>query len=166
MIKGGLVTWAEKVGWWKTLHAKGWAAPGFPVEHGGTGWDIVQQSIYFSVLAEEGAPMSNIWAQKMIGPVLIAFGSEKQKKLIPPLLSVEDFWCQGFSEPGAGSDLASLKTTAEDGVTTGWSTARSCGPPMPITLIRFFCWYAPTPRLSHRKVSACCWQIWIRREYR
>lgn len=114
MIKGGLVTWEEKVGWWKTLHDQGWAAPGFPVEHGGTGWDIVQQSIYFSVLAEEGAPMSNIWAQKMIGPVLIAFGSEKQTELIPPLLSVEDFWCQGFSEPGAGSDLASLRTTAED----------------------------------------------------
>ena len=114
MIKGGLVTWEEKVSWWKTLHAQGWAAPGFPVEHGGTGWDIVKQSIYFSVLAEEGAPMNNIWAQKMIGPVLIAFGTEKQKELIPPLLSIDDFWCQGFSEPGAGSDLASLKTSAED----------------------------------------------------
>ena len=114
MIKGGLITWEEKVSWWKTLHAQGWAAPGFPVEYGGTGWDIVQQSIYFSVLAEEGAPMNNIWAQKMIGPVLIAFGSEMQKELIPRLLNVEDFWCQGFSEPGAGSDLASLKTFAED----------------------------------------------------
>ena len=114
MMKGGLVTWEEKVSWWKTLHAQGWAAPGFPVEYGGTGWDIVQQSIYFSVLAEEGAPMNNMWAQKMIGPVLIAYGTDQQKQLIAPMLSVEDFWCQGFSEPGAGSDLASLKTRAED----------------------------------------------------
>ena len=114
MMKGGLVTWEEKVSWWKTLHAQGWAAPGFPVEYGGTDWDIVQQSIYFSVLAEEGAPMNNMWAQKMIGPVLIAYGTDQQKQLIAPMLSVEDFWCQGFSEPGAGSDLASLKTRAED----------------------------------------------------
>ena len=114
MIMGGEVTWDEKVAWWKLLNEQGWAAPGFPPEYGGTDWNIVQESIYFSVLAEEGAPMNNVWAQKMIGPVLVEFGNVEQKKLIPRMLSVEDFWCQGFSEPGAGSDLAGLSTTAED----------------------------------------------------
>lgn len=114
MLLGGEVTWQEKVDWWRSLYEKGWAAPGFPVEFGGTGWSLVEQSIYFNTLAETGAPMNNIWVQKMIGPVLIAFGSEEQKRLIPPMLRVEDFWCQGFSEPGAGSDLASLKTFADD----------------------------------------------------
>lgn len=114
MLKGGDVTWQEKVSWWQALHRQGWAAPGFPVEYGGTGWSVAEQNIYFTTLAEEGAPLNNIWAQKMIGPVLIAFGTAAQKALIPRMLSVEDFWCQGFSEPGAGSDLASLKTQAQD----------------------------------------------------
>lgn len=114
MLVGGQLTWEEKVSWWKTLHSQGWSAPGFPPEFGGTGWNIVEQTIYFTVLAEEGAPINNVWAQNMMGPVLLEFGSDAQKELIPRMLSVDDFWCQGFSEPGAGSDLAGLKTKAED----------------------------------------------------
>lgn len=108
------ITSEERRAWHRALHARGWAAPHWPVEHGGTGWSAVQTYIFAETLAEEGAPDLGSFGLKMLGPTLIRYGSEEQKeRYLPRILSGEDYWCQGFSEPGSGSDLASLKTRAE-----------------------------------------------------
>ncbi|MCW2365612.1 alkylation response protein AidB-like acyl-CoA dehydrogenase [Sphingobium sp. B7D2B] len=107
------ITAAERLAWHKALHARGWAAPHWPVEHGGTGWSPVQTYIFSETLAEEGAPDLGSFGLKMLGPTLMHYGTPEQKAhYLPRILSGEDIWCQGFSEPGAGSDLASLKTRA------------------------------------------------------
>ena len=99
----------------KALHAKGWAAPNWPEEFGGPGWSPVQRYIYESESARVGAPTFNDQGIKHIGPILMKYGSkEHQDTYLPRILSGEDVWCQGYSEPGAGSDLASLKTRAVD----------------------------------------------------
>ena len=100
--------------WQKILHAQGWMAPNWPVEHGGAGWNAVQQHIFDEECAEAGAPRIIPFGVNMVGPVIIAFGNTWQKQhYLPRILSSDDWWCQGYSEPGAGSDLASLKTRAE-----------------------------------------------------
>lgn len=115
MLNGGRISFGDLKEWWQTLHAKGWGAPAWPVEHGGTGWDVIRRSLFTDICHEEGAPNTNVWALNMIGPVLLTFGNEEQKaRYLPRMLDVSDFWAQGFSEPGAGSDLANLKTRAED----------------------------------------------------
>jgi len=114
VVDAARITADERRAWHKALHARGWAAPHWPVEHGGTGWSAIQTYIFAETLAEEGAPDLGSFGLKMLGPTLIQYGSEAQKRrYLPRILSGEDFWCQGFSEPGAGSDLASLKTKAE-----------------------------------------------------
>jgi len=103
----------DYLGWHRKLHAKGWVAPHWPKAYGGCGWNAVNRFIHEEVLAEEGAPPIVAFSINMIGPVLIAFGSDAQKRhYLPRILSGEDWWCQGFSEPGSGSDLASLRTKA------------------------------------------------------
>ncbi|MGQ0662182.1 MAG: acyl-CoA dehydrogenase family protein [Pseudomonadota bacterium] len=104
---------ADYVGWQKALHARGWIAPQWPKEHGGTGWTPIQHYIFEEEMALGGAPPLVAFGVNMIGPVLIAFGSEEQKRRhLPGILTSDVWWCQGFSEPGAGSDLASLQTRA------------------------------------------------------
>jgi alkylation response protein AidB-like acyl-CoA dehydrogenase len=104
----------EMLTWQKILYAKGWGAPNWPVEHGGTGWDMRQRHIFDETLAECDCPTQPYQALRHIAPVLIEFGTEEQKRrYLPPILRGEAHWCQGYSEPGAGSDLASLKTQAE-----------------------------------------------------
>ena len=104
----------DQVRWQKILSAQGWMAPNWPKEYGGTGWNAVQQHIFDEECAEAGAPRIVPFGVNMVGPVIIAFGSPAQKqRYLPRILSNEDWWCQGYSEPGAGSDLASLKTRAE-----------------------------------------------------
>ncbi len=99
--------------WQKALYGKGWAAPGWPVEHGGPGWTPVQRYVFEQECALGGAPTVISFGLYMVGPVIIEFGSEAQKaRFLPRILSSEDWWCQGYSEPGAGSDLASLKMRA------------------------------------------------------
>ena len=99
--------------WQKALHAKGWVAPGWPVEHGGTGWSPAQRWIFETECACADVPNISPLGVKMVGPVIIGFGSDAQKSYyLPRILSGEDYWCQGYSEPGSGSDLASLKTRA------------------------------------------------------
>ncbi|MBB5984763.1 acyl-CoA dehydrogenase family protein [Sphingobium lignivorans] len=108
------ITAAERQAWHRALHARGWAAPHWPLEHGGTGWSAIQCYIFAETLAEEGAPDLGSFGLKMLGPTLMHYGTQAQKsRYLPRILSGEDIWCQGFSEPGAGSDLASLKTRAE-----------------------------------------------------
>jgi alkylation response protein AidB-like acyl-CoA dehydrogenase len=103
----------DYVRWQKILHAKGWGAPSWPVEFGGTGWTSIQQHIFEEESALAGAPRTVPFGLKMVAPVIMKFGSEaQQKKHLPRILSMEDWWCQGYSEPGSGSDLASLKVRA------------------------------------------------------
>lgn len=103
----------DYVRWHKIVAAQGWAAPGWPVEHGGTGWSAVQRHIWEDECARAGTPPILPFGVNMVAPVIMAFGSEQQKAhYLPRILNCDDWWCQGYSEPGAGSDLASLKTTA------------------------------------------------------
>jgi alkylation response protein AidB-like acyl-CoA dehydrogenase len=106
----------DYVRWHKILAAKGWVAPGWPVEFGGPGWTPVQRHIFEEECARAGTPPIMPFGVNMVAPVIMAFGSQAQKEYyLPRILSCEDWWCQGYSEPGAGSDLASLKTTAVRG---------------------------------------------------
>lgn len=99
--------------WNAVLHEKGWLGYQWPVEHGGTGWTPLQRYLFEKECAAAGAPNLTVLGLKLLAPVLWTFGSEEQKAFyLPRILSGEDYWCQGFSEPGAGSDLASLKTRA------------------------------------------------------
>jgi len=101
------------VRWQRILNAKGWAVPHWPVEWGGTRWGAVKNYIFKEEMQLAPAPDPLSFNVNMVGPVLVAFGSEEQKRRFLPKIANLDYWfCQGFSEPGAGSDLASLKTAA------------------------------------------------------
>jgi alkylation response protein AidB-like acyl-CoA dehydrogenase len=103
----------DYVRWHRILAKQGWVAPGWPVEFGGPGWNSVQRHIWEEECARAGTPAILPFGVNMVAPVIMAFGSQAQKDyFLPRILSCEDWWCQGYSEPGAGSDLASLKTTA------------------------------------------------------
>ncbi len=105
------------VRWHRILARQGWVAPGWPLEFGGPGWTPVQRHIFEEECARAGTPRVMPFGIDMVAPVIMAFGSRQQKAyFLPRILSCEDWWCQGYSEPGAGSDLASLKTTAVRGV--------------------------------------------------
>jgi acyl-CoA dehydrogenase len=98
----------------RALERKGWSVSSWPTEHGGTGWTPVQAYIFDVECARAGAPVFNGAGQRMVGPVIMKFGTPEQKKeYLPRIVTGEDIWCQGYSEPGSGSDLASLKTRAE-----------------------------------------------------
>jgi alkylation response protein AidB-like acyl-CoA dehydrogenase len=114
-VKNGLAVHAEDyTRWQKILYKRGWGAPGWPTQFGGPGWGPVQMHIYDEEAAAAGAPRTLPFGLKMVAPVIMAFGSpEQQQRFLPGILSGEAWWCQGYSEPGAGSDLASLKTRAE-----------------------------------------------------
>jgi acyl-CoA dehydrogenase len=97
----------------QALTRKGWSVHPWPKEFGGTGWSPVQAYIFENECARAGAPVYNGAGQRMVGPVIMHFGNDAQrKKYLPRIVSGEDHWCQGYSEPGSGSDLASLKTRA------------------------------------------------------
>ncbi len=99
--------------WQQILVKRGWYAPGWPVELGGTTWGPVEKHIFDEELAAYGAPRTVPFGVNMVAPVIIKFGTQQQiDHYLPRILSGEDWWCQGYSEPGAGSDLASLKTRA------------------------------------------------------
>ena len=104
---------ADMVASHKAIAKKGWAAPLWPKEWGGTGWDPIRMHIFNEELQFNCVPQPLPFNVTMCGPVIIAFGTEEQKKrFLPPMYDLTEWWCQGFSEPGAGSDLAGLKTTA------------------------------------------------------
>jgi alkylation response protein AidB-like acyl-CoA dehydrogenase len=99
--------------WHAILNRQGWLASHWPVEHGGPGWTVVERFIFENESALAGAPRIVPFGVSMLAPVLIKYGSESQKRhWLPRILDGSDWWCQGYSEPGAGSDLASVKTTA------------------------------------------------------
>jgi alkylation response protein AidB-like acyl-CoA dehydrogenase len=104
----------EHVLWQRTLHARGWGGPGWPKEFGGPGWSKVEQYIFEEECALGGAPRLIPFGMKMVAPVIMAFGNRwQQERFLPKIASAEEWWCQGYSEPGAGSDLASLRTRAD-----------------------------------------------------
>jgi alkylation response protein AidB-like acyl-CoA dehydrogenase len=99
--------------WHRILNEKGWLAYHWPEEDGGTGWSPTQRYIFEKECAIAGAPGLSILGLRLVGPVICAFGTPEQKaRFLPGILNAENYWCQGYSEPGSGSDLASLKTSA------------------------------------------------------
>ena len=114
VLDGEILTKEETAQWHKALHAKGWAGIGWPKQFGGTGWTPVQQHLFDVECADAGTPRILPFGVNMVGHVIMAFGSPaQQQRFLPRILSFDDWWCQGYSEPGSGSDLASLKTRAE-----------------------------------------------------
>lgn len=120
----------DAVRWQKALHEQGWIAPNWPEEHGGPGWTTVQKYIFATETASYGAPPVIPLGLGMVAPVIMRYGTDAQKNyFLPRILATDDYWCQGYSEPGSGSDLASLKTRAvkdgDDYVVSGskiWTT--------------------------------------------
>ncbi|MEY9981457.1 pimeloyl-CoA dehydrogenase large subunit [Bradyrhizobium yuanmingense] len=114
LVEGAQLCKSEMVAWWRMLNNKGWCVSHWPKEHGGTGWSPVQHYIFREELQMYPAPVPLAFGVAMVGPVIYTFGSEAQKKhFLPRIANMDDWWCQGFSEPGSGSDLASLKTKAD-----------------------------------------------------
>jgi alkylation response protein AidB-like acyl-CoA dehydrogenase len=111
---GGIFDRDETTEWQKVLHRKGWAAPNWPEEHGGTGWDVARRFIFGEETVRANAPQLSPFGLGMVGPLLIQYGTaEQQQRFLPKILSGEETWCQGYSEPNAGSDLASLQLRAD-----------------------------------------------------
>jgi alkylation response protein AidB-like acyl-CoA dehydrogenase len=120
---------ADYVRWMRLLHERGWSAGHWPKRHGGRDWTPLQRYVFEEETAMAGAPWLIPFGVGMVGPVIYTFGSEEQKaRFLPPILDTSEWWAQGYSEPGSGSDLASLRTRAvRDGA--HWVvTGRSCGP--------------------------------------
>ena len=112
--KGIALSKDDMVRWQKILYEQGWAAVNWPVEYGGTGWSAVEKHIFANEIAAANAPEMIPFGVKMVAPVIYTFGNEEQKaRFLPDILQSNVWWCQGYSEPGAGSDLASLKTRAD-----------------------------------------------------
>jgi alkylation response protein AidB-like acyl-CoA dehydrogenase len=107
------LTREDIIGWHRILHSHGWSAPTWPREFGGPGWSALEQHVFDEECTAAGAPPILPFGVRMVAPVLMAYGSPAQQQFfLPKILSGEHWWCQGYSEPGAGSDLASLKTSA------------------------------------------------------
>ncbi|MCL6282408.1 acyl-CoA dehydrogenase family protein [Ruegeria sp. 2012CJ41-6] len=110
---GKRLTKVEMQDWHAMLNARGWLAMSWPRQYGGAEWDAVQRQIFEEEACRAHAPRIVPFGLKMLAPVLFKFGTEEQRqRFLPPILSGEHWWCQGYSEPGAGSDLASLRTRA------------------------------------------------------
>lgn len=120
--------------WQAILHEKGWAAPSWPVDYGGPGWSDMQRYLYSLECARASTPLAAPMGLAMVGPCIMGYGTEEQKSYyLPRILSGEDYWCQGYSEPGSGSDLASLKLAAipdgDDYILNGskiWTSQAHC----------------------------------------
>jgi alkylation response protein AidB-like acyl-CoA dehydrogenase len=111
----GHVTKDEHMKWQQALYAKGWAGINWPKEYGGAAFTASQKFMFNKEMSAASAPSVVAFGEKMVAPVIMAFGSDEQKKqYLPDILASKVWWCQGYSEPGSGSDLASLKTKAED----------------------------------------------------
>ena len=113
MRLGRRIAKADLTRWQKILHGRGWGAVMWPARFGGAGWNVVQQHIFEEERADIGAPPQNAFSLRMLAPVLMNFANAAQQEyFLPRIITGEDWWCQGYSEPGSGSDLASLRTSA------------------------------------------------------
>ncbi|NUA26720.1 acyl-CoA dehydrogenase family protein [Cupriavidus basilensis] len=114
--KNGYLDKAGQVRWQKKLFERGWAAPNWPEEYGGPGWSPAQRYLFQAETAAAGCPTVSPMGLKMVAPVIMKYGSPEQKaRFLPPILRSDIWWCQGYSEPNSGSDLASLQMRAERG---------------------------------------------------
>ncbi len=112
--RNGHVSKEKGVAWQKKLYEQGWIAPNWPKEYGGAGFSQTQKYIFEMEMARANGPYVSPFGLKMVAPVIMRFGTDAQKKrFLPKILSSEETWCQGYSEPGSGSDLASLRTRAD-----------------------------------------------------
>jgi alkylation response protein AidB-like acyl-CoA dehydrogenase len=149
-------TWEARIEWQRTLQREQWAAPGWPAEYGGRGLGVLELLACDEAFGKYGVPvLPGILGLKNVGPTLIAYGDERQRAHLPKILDAEEIWCQGFSEPGSGSDLASLRTRAEiDGdafVVNGQKTWTSSG--MHATHMELLC-RTDIEAPKHRGISA------------
>ena len=113
LIEGRPLAKEDLVSWTRILNKKGWSTPRWPTEFGGTGWSPIQHYIFIEETLSGPAPEPLAFGTSMVGPVIYTFGSAEQKaRFLPRIANLDDWWCQGFSEPGAGSDLASVATKA------------------------------------------------------
>ena len=111
--KNGYLDKAGQIKWQKKLYERGWAAPGWPVKYGGPDWTPTQRYIFLTETASAGCPLVSPMGLMMVAYVIMEFGTEAQKqRFLPPILRSDECWCQGYSEPGSGSDLASLQMAA------------------------------------------------------
>ncbi len=160
----------ERLAWNRHLAAHGWTCVGWPKEHGGRGLSLWEQVIFHEEYARSNAPARvNHLGEELLGPTLIAFGTpEQQQRFLPSIIAVDELWAQGYSEPGAGSDLANVQTKArlteggEGGprVPSGSSTARRCGRPTPTSPSGSSSSRVPSPAPSATRVSrsfSCRW---------
>jgi alkylation response protein AidB-like acyl-CoA dehydrogenase len=113
VLRGEPLLDSERDAWYRALYERGWMAPAWPAAYGGAAWTPIQRLIFDEEASTSGAPLAGLPGVFMLGPILIAFASEEQKaRYLPRTLSGEIRWCQGYTEPGSGSDLASLQTRA------------------------------------------------------
>ena len=157
--RGETLSKEDYLSWHRILAKKGWSTPSWPKELGGTDWTPTQKYIW----SEEQALADTIgilpFGVAMLAPVLYTFGTPEQKaKFLPDIREGKIWWCQGYSEPGAGSDLASLKTASPQTTArnTIWSMARRRGPPLDSMLTGASSWSAPIPTPSRNRASASC----------
>ena len=134
------------------LNEKGWLAQSWPEEYGGCAWTAVQKHIFDEETAAAGCPRIVPFGVSMLGPVLLKFGDEAQKRhFLPRILDGSDWWCQGYSEPGAGSDLASLKPALCVKVTSTSLMVRKPGRHSASLQTGYFVWCARQPRANHNR---------------
>ncbi len=139
----------------RRLAAGGWAAVHWPREYGGRGASLTNSAIFFEELGRAGAPLpANVLGLLLAGPTIMTWGTTKQQeRYLAPIVTADEIWCQGFSEPEAGSDFASLKTRAVSEAMSGSSPARRCGPAPRNTRSGACSSRAPIPRCRSTRAS-------------
>ena len=143
--------------WQAILHERGWAAPAWPVEFGGCDWSLTQHYIFTRESTLAGAPSLSPMGIRMVAHAIIRYGTEAQKEFfLPRILTGEVFFCQGYSEPEAGSDLAALSMAASTTATTWCVPAARSGQPMPPKRIGCSRWCAPRARRRSNRASLSC----------
>ena len=155
LSKNGSLDEVHQKAWQKQLAKKGWLATNWPVEHGGTGWTQTQKYIFEMECALAGTPRMSSMGIRMCAPVIMKFGTDAQKeKFLPPIRNSDVWWCQGYSEPGAGSDLAwPVDERPSARATTTSSTAPRRGPPTPSGPTGFSASSAPRRKTRSSRAS-------------
>jgi alkylation response protein AidB-like acyl-CoA dehydrogenase len=151
--------WEARIRWHRKLNEGGWVAINWPREYSGRGASILQNIIYQEELERAGtaAPFTG-FGIPLLGPTRIHWGTEEQKRrFIPPILTAEEIWCQGYSEPNAGPTSPVCRPGRPKTATTSLLTALKSGPPPPIMQTGSSCWCAPTRRRPSTRASVICW---------
>ena len=160
LVEGRPLAKEDIVQWSHIMHQRGWSTPRWPSEFGGTGWSAIQQYIYLEEVLMAPAPEPLAFGVSMVGPVIYTFGNDAQKAYyLPRIASLEHWWCQGFSEPGAGSDLAAVSTSAVRDGTHYIINGQKTWTPMPNMPIGYSACAAPIRVAKSKKASPSSWLI-------